>query len=43
VKIIATPKIEEIENANNPRLWRSVENSPSDALAKAAAHINFSC
>jgi hypothetical protein len=27
VKTIATTKIEEIENANNPRLWRSIEHA----------------
>jgi len=27
VNTIATTKIEEIENANNPRLWRSIENA----------------
>src|SRR5215475_1504304 len=27
VKTIATTKIEEVENANNHRLWRSIENA----------------
>jgi hypothetical protein len=36
VKTIATTKIEEVENGNNPRLWRSIENRASGALAKAA-------
>jgi hypothetical protein len=43
VKTIATTKIEEVENANNPRLWRSIENRASGALAKATAPINSSC
>jgi hypothetical protein len=36
VKTIATTKIEEVENGNNPRLWRSIENRASGALAKTA-------
>jgi hypothetical protein len=36
VKTIATTKIEEVENGNNPRLWRSIENGANGALAKAA-------
>ena len=36
MKTIATTKIEEVENANNPHLWRSIENSTSGPLAKAA-------
>jgi hypothetical protein len=43
VKTITTTKIEEVENANNPRLWRSIENRASGALAKTAARINSSC
>ena len=43
MKTIATTKIEEVENANNPRLWRSIENGASGALAKTAARINSSC
>ena len=27
MKTIATTKIEEVENANNPRLWRSIEHA----------------
>jgi hypothetical protein len=42
VKTTATTKIDEVENANNPRLWRSIENGASNALAKAAP-INSSC
>jgi hypothetical protein len=36
VKTIATTKIEEVENANNPRLWRSIENRATGALAETA-------
>jgi hypothetical protein len=36
VKTIATTKIEEVETGNNPRLWRSIENRASGALAKTA-------
>ena len=36
MKTIATTKIEAVENPNNPRLWRSIENGASGALAKAA-------
>ena len=36
MKTIATTKIEEVENTNNPRLWRSIENGANGALAKAA-------
>ena len=43
MKTIATTKIEEVENPNNPRLWRSIENGASGALAKTAARRNSSC
>ena len=36
MKTIATTKIEKVENTNNPRLWCSIENGASGALAKAA-------
>jgi hypothetical protein len=43
MKTIATTKIEEVKNANNHRLWRSIENHASGALAKTAARINSAC
>ena len=43
MKTIAITKIEEVENTNNHRLWRSIENRASGALAKAAARINSAC
>ena len=36
MKTIATTKIEEVENTNNARLWRSIGNGANGALAKAA-------
>ena len=41
MKTIATTKIEEVENTNNARLWRSIENRANGTLAHVLLNLGL--